>query len=386
MAGEGTAALFPSREWTFQEVQGVSREYEHARLAVLGRLHAGSLKIVVASAQAALQYTMPPEVLEKRIRTLEAGREYQMEELTRFLVSAGYTRCDQVDGVCQFSQRGGILDFFPPHMPDPFRVEFWGDEIDTISTFKTDTQRRVDTVKRVDITPAAEVVADSPERLVKLLQGAMKNIRGTRGKLAKEKLEGEIARISDGIMPQSLDRWLPLLYPEPATVFDYLRDRPLFLCDTANCREALKNVLWQQNEDVKILLEEGVLFKGCDRFGEDFVDLQRHASGVEQRAARHLRPFGGGHPAAGHDRRERRPALLLERRVLPAAGGRAELPFARLLRHRLRGNLPRRRDAGGGFAEGKYPRPPSARRSAGSRQAWCTSSRRACRRAWNTPT
>ena len=278
MAGEGTAALFPLREWTFQEVQGVSREYEHARLAVLGRLHAGSLKIVVASAQAALQYTMPPEVLEKRIRTLEAGREYQMEELTRFLVSAGYTRCDQVDGVCQFSQRGGILDFFPPHMPDPFRVEFWGDEIDTISTFKTDTQRRVDTVKRVDITPAAEVVADSPERLVKLLQGAMKNIRGTRGKLAKEKLEGEIARISDGIMPQSLDRWLPLLYPEPATVFDYLRDRPLFLCDTANCREALKNVLWQQNEDVKILLEEGVLFKGCDRFGEDFVDLQRHAS------------------------------------------------------------------------------------------------------------
>lgn len=89
MAGEGTAALFPSREWTFQEVQGVSREYEHARLAVLGRLHAGSLKIVVASAQAALQYTMPPEVLEKRIRTLEAGREYQMEELTRFLGVGG---------------------------------------------------------------------------------------------------------------------------------------------------------------------------------------------------------------------------------------------------------------------------------------------------------
>ncbi len=278
MAGAGTAVQYPSREPTFYDVQGVSHEYEHARLAVLGRLRAGDARIVAASAQAALQYTMPPEVLEKRIRTLEAGREYQMEELTRFLVSAGYTRCDQVDGVCQFSQRGGIIDFYPPHMPDPFRLEFWGDEIDTISTFKTDTQRRVDTVKRVDITPAAEVVADSPERLVKLLQGAMKNIRGTRGKLAKEKLEGEIARISDGIMPQSLDRWLPLLYPEPATVFDYLRDRPLFLCDTANCREALKNVLWQQNEDVKILLEEGILFKGCDRFGEDFVDLQRHAS------------------------------------------------------------------------------------------------------------
>ena len=71
---------------------------------------------------------------------------------------------------------------------------------------------------------------------------------------------------------------MPLLYPEPATLFDYMPKAALFLCDTANCRESLKTVQWQQNEDVKILLEEGVLFKGCDRFAEDFVDLQRHAA------------------------------------------------------------------------------------------------------------
>ncbi|MEM1485016.1 transcription-repair coupling factor [Oscillospiraceae bacterium PP1C4] len=278
MAGEGTAVLFPSRDLTFYEVQGVSHEYEHARLNVLGRLAAGNVKLVVASARAALQYTMPPQTLAARIKTLKTGKEYALDDLVRFLVSAGYARADQVDGVCQFSQRGGILDFFPPHTLDPFRIEFWGDQIDTISTFKLDTQRREDTVKSVAITPAAEVVVDTPVKLVRLLEAALKNIRGTQGKLAKEKLTQEIEKIRDGVMPSSLDRYLPLIYPESATIFEYMPDSVLFLCDVGNCREALKNAQWQFNEDIKILLEEGVLFKGCDRYTDDFVDLQSRAS------------------------------------------------------------------------------------------------------------
>ena len=278
MAGDGTAVLFPSRETTFLDVEGVSREYEHARLNVLGRIASGDVKIVVASAAAALQYTMPPKVLSERTSILKAGESYDIAQLVQFLVGAGYSRCDQVDGVCQFAQRGGILDFFPPHMPNPFRVEFWGDEIDTISTFKLDTQRREDTVKSVAITPAAEVVADSPEKLVKLLQDSMKSLRGTQGKLAKEKLTDVIEKIESGLMPQSLDRWMPLLYPKPAMIFDYMPDSVFFFCDAANCRETLKSVQIQTNEDVKLLLEEGILFKGCDRFAGDFVDLQTYAS------------------------------------------------------------------------------------------------------------
>ncbi len=278
MAGEEAAILFPSRELTFQEVEGVSREYEHARLAVLGKLAAGSSKLVVASAAAALQYTMPPQVLSSKIRTLKTGESYDLKELTRFLLGAGYSRADQVEGVCQFSQRGGILDFFPPHLPDPVRVEFWGDEIDTISTFKTDTQRREDTMHQVEITPGAEVVVDNPIKLKNILAAALKNIRGTKGKAAKEKLSQELERLEEGVLPSSLDRWMPLIYSEPATIFDYMKGQPLYLCDTGNCREALKNILWQLQEDIRVFMEEGLLFKGCDRFSEDFTDLQRHAA------------------------------------------------------------------------------------------------------------
>lgn len=278
MAGEDTAVLFPSRELCFYEVEGISREYEHARLSALGRLAAGTARLVVASAQAALQYTMPPDLLRARTKRLEQGEEHDILALAAFLLAAGYSRADQVDGVCQFSQRGGILDFFPPHMPDPIRVEFWGDEIDTISTFKTDTQRRVDTMKWVEITPAAEVVADSPERLIKLLQTAEASLRGTQGKLAKAKLEAEIEKLAGGLMPSSIDRFLPLVYPEPATLFEHLPEGTLYLCETGNCREILRGVAARQNEDIKLLMSDGTLFRGCTDFSGDFVDLQRYAS------------------------------------------------------------------------------------------------------------
>ena len=128
MSGDPQAAfLYPSRELCYYEVDSVSREYEHARLAVLGALSAGKKPVVVCSAQAALQYTIPPEILKARTMTLHQGEQKDPSQLEAFLLAAGYTRCDQVEGVCQFSRRGGLLDFFPPHMPDPFRIEFWGD-------------------------------------------------------------------------------------------------------------------------------------------------------------------------------------------------------------------------------------------------------------------
>lgn len=97
-------------------------------------------------------------------------------------------------------------------------------------------------------------------------------------------------------MPQSLDRWLPLLYPEPATVFDYLRDRPLFLCDTANCREALKNVLLAAERGRQDPARGGHPLQGVRPVRRGLRGFAAARVGVEQRAARHLRPLGGDIP------------------------------------------------------------------------------------------
>ena len=75
---------------------------------------------------------------------LRVGESHDLNELAETLTAAGYTRCEQVEGVGQFALRGGILDFFSPAQARPVRVEFFGDEIDAMGLFDPDTQRRVE--------------------------------------------------------------------------------------------------------------------------------------------------------------------------------------------------------------------------------------------------
>lgn len=98
----------------------------------------------VASVQAAVQRTMPPEALKAAIVSLATGETAPLDELAQSLTRAGYERCVQVEGTGQFSIRGGILDVFPPQAEHPYRVEFWDDEIDSISTFDVGSQRRLE--------------------------------------------------------------------------------------------------------------------------------------------------------------------------------------------------------------------------------------------------
>ena len=142
MCGEDAAAFFPMREFCFRDVDSTSHEYEHERLNLLGRAVQGSLRFAVASIEGALQYTIPPEMLNETTMILERGKNIPVQEIVSMLVQAGYVRREQVDGVSQFAVRGGILDLYPPHCPRPVRVEFWGDEIDSLNYFDLDSQRR----------------------------------------------------------------------------------------------------------------------------------------------------------------------------------------------------------------------------------------------------
>ena len=234
---------------------------------------------MVASAEAALQRTIPPETLRQHCTTLTAGQAISPEEVIAHLLAAGYERRDQVDGVCQFSQRGGIIDFYPPHMPDPFRLEFWGDEIDSIAVFKTDTQRREDNCKRCMITPAREVLYGSPESFADDLEARAKKLRGKYSAPAKEHLLGDAGKLRDGLTLQNIDKYLPVLYERRCTLLDYLPDdAPLFVCEPAGVREELRSANRLMTEDMKILFEEGVLFEGCDRYLMDYDRIAEEAA------------------------------------------------------------------------------------------------------------
>ena len=265
--------LFPARELTLRPVEGSSHEYEHARLGVLGRILAGECRVVVASMEAAMQLLPPPEVLRANTFLLEGGGSYELSALVERLLHAGYERRDQVDGVCQFAQRGGILDVFPPDTPFPVRAEFWGDEIDTIAYFDVDTQRRTDQIGQIAVTPAREVLYPSAQSLMKQLKERSSALRGKAGVKAKELIAADIRRLEEGLSLPDIDKYLPLVYETPATIFTYMRHAMLFVSELVTARETAKNAMWQFYEDISILLEEGVLFKGCDRFTCEPADV-----------------------------------------------------------------------------------------------------------------
>ena len=161
-------ANYPLRDFNFRDSAVSSHEYERQRLRALSRLRDGSCDCIVSCIDAALQLTLGPEELDRRLFTLSSGQALSIDQLLSALTSCGYTREDQIEGPGQFSRRGGIVDFFSPNAPLPVRVEFWGDEIDSISSFDPATQRRTDPLPEVTLAPCTEVIPQNRAALIKL--------------------------------------------------------------------------------------------------------------------------------------------------------------------------------------------------------------------------
>ena len=263
--------LLPARDLILHDVAGVSREYEHVRIGVLSDILDGCYDAVICSAEAALMLTIPPETLKSNRFVLSQGDSISPAEIAERLVACGYARSDMVEGAGQFALRGDILDVFTPNMPQPIRIEFWGDEIDTISSFDSLTQRRGESVKAVTITPAAEVLTGNSAEFSEKLQAFIQKL-GKKSSAARQKLTDIALSVSGGMMPASPDRFLPLVY-KPATVFDYTQDHLLFVSESAKIKERCKAYTTLLNNEIKGLFESGILCEGLDKFSINYSDL-----------------------------------------------------------------------------------------------------------------
>lgn len=271
LEGFGVNALhYPARDFSFRTLETVSREYEHARLKVLDKMLSGDFDVVVLSAEAAMQLTVPRERLMGSSFSVETGEDYDSDELITSLVACGYTRAEQVDGAGQFALRGGILDFFPPDSKQPCRIEFWGDTVDSISFFDPETQRRTETADEIRITPAREILC-SEQMLCALIENhiAENKIKGE----ALKNLNDDIAKMNDGIRLSSADKYMPLIYPKASSIFDYAKGCMLFVCESFSVKDKFNAACQLMNETVKGLFQDGTLCKGLDRYGIQLHEL-----------------------------------------------------------------------------------------------------------------
>jgi len=264
MYGAGTALLYPAKELLLGDYEAVSREYEHKRIYALSAMLNGECSTVICSPEAAAQLTIPPEILKERTLTLEHDMDISLDELTSRLIAAGYSRCDLIEGPGQFSVRGGIVDIFPPSSAAPCRLELWGDTIDSLTYFDTETQRRTEPVESIRISPAAEMLFTSNEELCERIEALSKKLRGKNAPEMRENLALDCQKLRGGIKLSATDRFFPLCYDKEATVFDYANG--VFVCENTSVRENYRAVAMQHAEDLRIQTEEKHLCRGLDRF------------------------------------------------------------------------------------------------------------------------
>ncbi len=266
---------FPQRDYCIGNLSGYSREYEHKRTDTLSKLLDGDFDLLTVSIDSALQYTVPPEVLQNSRFTLNVGDSIEISALAEKLLSSGYVRSEICEGEGQFSVRGGIFDVFPVNCQHPLRIEFWGDEIDTISVFDSDTQRRTDTADSIEITPACEILCP-PDWFCTALQEYLDKSKGLT-EAQQKRIEADISAAENGISVP-LDRYIPLIYPCGETIFDYVSDSLLVVSESGSITERLKSMAIQQSADTESYIEEGFLSAGTARLWLDKTDFWSNVS------------------------------------------------------------------------------------------------------------
>lgn len=182
----------------------------------------GAVPAVVVTIDALMTRTLPPQRLAALSVTLRPGDRVELGALTERLVQAGYSRCEQVEGVGQFAIRGGILDVFSPLMEQPVRCEFFDDEVDSLGAFDPGTQRRTENVSVALLLPAAEVLPGlapgGPARLAEELERlAVKYAKKAETAAVAQTLRGDAERFRTGAAVEGLE---PLSEPYlPGTPF-----------------------------------------------------------------------------------------------------------------------------------------------------------------------
>ena len=233
--GEAQPLLFPAWDAAPFSASSPHPDISGARLDTLFRLQNGLARVTVVPVAAALQRVLPVAALNGSSCYLVAGEEFERDELLAKLVRMGYANVPLVEDRGTFAVRGGILDIFPPNMPTPVRIEFFGDTAETIRAFDPLTQRSLQAVEELVLLPSRELLLTDPvleniaPRLKQLCDSL--DIPANRRRLILEDLQ-------NAVYFQGVDFLQPLLHPGLETIFDHAPGIPLILLDPESIRSA----------------------------------------------------------------------------------------------------------------------------------------------------
>ncbi len=211
---------------------------------------AGAL-VVICSDRALTQPLMPPDEFASAVVELRGGMRLDPRILLQHLLSLGYEQAPEVEDAGRVSHRGGIVDIFPPALPRPVRVEFFGDEIDSIRTFDPETQRSLNPVDGVLVGPAREALALRGPDAARRLAGI--SLIGMHAD-ARERWERDLEALRYSQSFDDIAFYLPYLH-EPASLLAYLPASGLLVLHDAEAPRRTSDELAEQGEEVRDRLE-----------------------------------------------------------------------------------------------------------------------------------
>ena len=258
---------FPVREVVFYNVDAISGDLRWARLKVIKEiLQNERKKIIVTSIDALTSLYTPKEYYLRYSMIIKTGDDIDLKEISKSLLQCGYERVEVVEGKGEFSFRGGILDVFPPTSAYPYRVELFGDEVDSIRTFNTESQRSIEKVEEFSIFPSKEVIVDDEcrSRAVKNINEELKKVIANVSKENKEsveKIKGIVGKnielLNNTYYFETIDSYLPFFYEKLDSFFDYLQGYTFVVDDFKRSSGKMESIYYEFNENYMSFLQRG---------------------------------------------------------------------------------------------------------------------------------
>ncbi|MDP8052615.1 transcription-repair coupling factor [Pasteurella atlantica] len=215
--------LFPDWETLPYDNFSPHQEIISNRLSALFQLQQGNKQIFLLPIHTLLQKICPPSYLGNNVFLINKGDRFSISQLRLQLENAGYRGVEQVLEYGEYAVRGSILDLYPMGSDEPFRLDFFDDEIDSIRTFDVDTQRTIQEIEKIDLLPAHEFPTD--EQGIEFFR---KKFRETFAEIRREP-EHIYQQVSKGVLNAGIEYWQPLFFEDMASLFDYLPKNSLFI-------------------------------------------------------------------------------------------------------------------------------------------------------------
>ncbi|MFA6940727.1 MAG: transcription-repair coupling factor [Clostridiaceae bacterium] len=264
--------LFPSKEIVFYNIDAISGDLRWERLKVIREIVRQSKKIIVTAVDNLTSSYIPMELYSEYTFKISLGQLIDLDDISAKLIESGYERISTVVLKGQFSIRGGILDIFPPASSSPYRIELFGDEVDSIRIFNLETQKSIDKVESVEVFPAKELILKKEniengiERIVKDFKHQEAVFSSKKDKERLENLNLNVDKILEELREkgsfESIDSFIDYFYEKTFSFFDYFKDCFVVLDDTDRSFGKIDSVYLEFQDTFKSFFEKGDIIKG----------------------------------------------------------------------------------------------------------------------------